>query len=175
MPQRHANHPLAFGFHCGPALPAVRALRPRQLSPSSSMRHRCRLPTTAQRRRCCCPRAQCRPHEAFSSSSSRWHAAPAGVCCHCNRAVRLRRVVMSCVMLVCRSETSFILQSMQIAEAACQKVVSRVRHFAGVDVFTVLKGWLSLFNDGEYRCNACDPDRQFMRTSRPLPRARRAA
>ena len=80
-----------------PHSPAVRALRPRQLSPSSSMRHRCRLPTTAQRRRCCCPRAQCRPHEAFSSSSSRWHAAPAGVCCHCNRAVRLRRVVMSCV------------------------------------------------------------------------------
>ena len=122
-----------------PHSPAFRALRPRQLSPSSSMRHRCRLPTTAQRRRCCCPRAQCRPHEAFSSSSSRWHAAPAGVCTHCNRAVRLRRVVKSCVMLVCRSETSFILQSMQTAEAACQKVDSRVRHFAGVDVSTVLK------------------------------------
>ena len=101
-----------------------RRLRHRQLFPSSSMRHRCRLSTTGPSCRCCCSDDQYHPHEVFSSSSSRWHTAPAGRLqpsqpCAASDVCHVMRV-----MLACTSEMRRILLSMQRAEVAFQKVES---------------------------------------------------
>ena len=83
-----------------------RRLRHRQLFPSSSMRHRCRLSTTGPSCRCCCSDDQYHPHEVFSSPSSRWHTAPAGRLqpsqpCAASDAVRHVMCVMLSVHLRC--------------------------------------------------------------------------
>ena len=101
-----------------------RRLRHRQLFPSSSMRHRCRLSTTAPSSRCSWSDDQYHSHEVLSSSSSRWHTAPAGRLqpsqpCAASDVCHVMRV-----MLACTSEMRRILLSMQRAEVAFQKVES---------------------------------------------------